>query len=299
MSGWRFGKGLLSVFSGANSKNFVTSAVQRVFAYPLQGYFREMQKGLEAGNYFEYLIRCAFTEFPPETFHLWFLVNLFAYSLVLIPIVAFLKSELGGRVISFIGKLLTRKAGFFVFAAFYIIADFLAGYLPGSFLASWQENTVYALTMFIGLVLVSRREHLDLLQTHRYFYTLLVVVSFPVYFYVLTEPHLRSLPFLLVTLESISRLAIIFAILVFARRFISKGNSFLKYNTEAVYPYYLIHQTISVALSFYVVQLDLGIAPKLLLILSGTVVTTLLIYHFLIRPFNVIRPLFGMKKRQL
>ena len=263
---------------------------------PLQGYFRAVQNGDFQGMYHEYFL-ANLMDFPPETFHLWFLVNLFAYCLVLIPLLAFFKSSRGQEMFSLLGKALVSKWGFFAAVVLYVVAGKVASYLPGRFLASWEENAVYSLTMLVGLVLISRREHLEQLQENRWFYVILAAVAFPTYFYVSLTPSLQRIFLLELVLESIARLSIIFALLVIARKFLRKGNRFLEYNNRAVYPYYLIHQTITVTIAFFIVQLDLPIYAKLLMITLGTGLFTWAGYHFLIRPFKLMRPLFGMKSR--
>jgi glucans biosynthesis protein C len=60
-------------------------------------------------------------------------------------------------------------------------------------------------------------------------------------------------------------------------------------------PFYILHQTVMVAVSYYVVQWHLADGLKLLLIALSAFAITLAIYHFLIRPFNPIRWLFGLR----
>lgn len=266
------------------------------FISPLQGYLRALQQGSFSGNYLEFLTGY-FSDLPPETFHLWFLVNLFGYCLVLIPIIAFLKSKNGEKVLQGVGWLVSTKSGFLITSGVFVVADYFASFIPGAFLVSWQENVVYSGIMLVGMILITRGEFLERLQENRWFYCIFALVCFPIYYFIHESKLPTTMPLLDTFLASVSRLAIIFSLLVLGRRYLSFKSSFLKYNNEAVYPYYLTHQTISVVLAFFVVQLDMGIYPKLGLILAGTVLFTWASYHFLIRPFRLIRPLFGLKAK--
>ncbi len=85
----------------------------------------------------------------------------------------------------------------------------------------------------------------------------------------------------------------------YAGRYLQKPGPLLTYLTQAVYPLFCLHLTISVTLSFLLVPLALPVAVKYVLITSGTIVLSLLIYHLLIRPSVLLRPLFGLTPRQL
>jgi len=69
----------------------------------------------------------------------------------------------------------------------------------------------------------------------------------------------------------------------------------LEYANEAVLPFYILHQTVLICVGYFVVQWPI---PDLLrwaaiLLISFAVIMTL--YEFIIRRFNVMRVLFGMK----
>jgi peptidoglycan/LPS O-acetylase OafA/YrhL len=58
----------------------------------------------------------------------------------------------------------------------------------------------------------------------------------------------------------------IVALLGLARRYLNFNNSVLQYATQASYPFYILHQTIVVAIAFYVVHWNIGITAKFLII---------------------------------
>jgi peptidoglycan/LPS O-acetylase OafA/YrhL len=85
---------------------------------------------------------------------------------------------------------------------------------------------------------------------------------------------------------------------------LSCGMSFLNFTTkrlpeanEAVLPFYVLHQPAIVLIAFYVVQWDMGILPKWLIISTLSLALTLAVYVLVIRRVNVMRWLFGMKSR--
>lgn len=71
----------------------------------------------------------------------------------------------------------------------------------------------------------------------------------------------------------------------------------LTYANEAVYPFYILHQTIIIALGYYLKDADMGFFPKFSIMVTGTFGISWFIYEFGIRRYSIIRPLFGMKPK--
>jgi hypothetical protein len=69
----------------------------------------------------------------------------------------------------------------------------------------------------------------------------------------------------------------------------------LAYGNEAVLPFYLSHQTVILILGFFILDWNMGILPKLLIITVISFPLILALYELLVRPFNVARFLFGMR----
>ena len=90
----------------------------------------------------------------------------------------------------------------------------------------------------------------------------------------------------------------IIAILGFGSRFLNFDNRFLGYATEAVLPFYILHQTVILIIGFFVVQWSMGIAPKYFIIASTSFVAIMAIYELLVRRINVLRFLFGMRLKK-
>jgi surface polysaccharide O-acyltransferase-like enzyme len=80
-------------------------------------------------------------------------------------------------------------------------------------------------------------------------------------------------------------------------RYLSQDSPALRYCGEAVMPFYVLHQPIIVGLGFAVRNVALPVAVKLPLLLATAFVLIVLCYHLLVRPFNAVRFLFGMKPR--
>jgi peptidoglycan/LPS O-acetylase OafA/YrhL len=90
----------------------------------------------------------------------------------------------------------------------------------------------------------------------------------------------------------------IVALLSIAQHFLQVQNRWLHYLNEASYPIYLIHQTIVVTIAFYIVRWNTTITIKFMFISTASLVLTLLVYELLIRRWQPIQVLFGLKPTQ-
>ena len=85
------------------------------------------------------------------------------------------------------------------------------------------------------------------------------------------------------------------AILGYGRRLLNFTNRLQRYANEAAYPFYILHQTVIIAVGFFVVRWDLNLWLKFFIIMALAFGLTLLLYEFGVRRTNVTRFLFGMK----
>jgi glucan biosynthesis protein C len=89
----------------------------------------------------------------------------------------------------------------------------------------------------------------------------------------------------------------VLALLGLGRRYLTASGPTLRYARDASYPFYILHQTVIVAIAFSVVGWHAGVAVKYVAILVAASAGTLLAYECLVRRFNPVRFLFGMKPR--
>lgn len=88
----------------------------------------------------------------------------------------------------------------------------------------------------------------------------------------------------------------VITILGYGKRYLSRGSAFLTWANEGIYPVYILHQTVIVILAYYIVPLNDGIFSKFFFLSFLSLAVTYAIYEVLVRPFNPVRVLFGMKR---
>lgn len=89
----------------------------------------------------------------------------------------------------------------------------------------------------------------------------------------------------------------VLALLGAAHRFLTRVRAGLPYLTESAFPVYWLHQSAIVLLGYPILKLELGIAPKYVLLLLASVSATLAVYHLVVRRFAITRFCTGMKPR--
>ena len=71
----------------------------------------------------------------------------------------------------------------------------------------------------------------------------------------------------------------------------------LPWATQAVYPWYVLHQSLIVLLAYWLVPLQIGPVAEPLLVGVGTVLGCWAITSGLIQRLKWLQPLFGLKQR--
>lgn len=114
---------------------------------------------------------------------------------------------------------------------------------------------------------------------------------------VLTAPDDASEALLLFarTLRGFYLWTALLAILGWAKLLLDHPFRWLPYASEAVYPWYILHQSVTVLLAYWLLPRALGPVVEPALVVLGTVACCVLLHEFIIRRVRWLRPLFGLK----
>lgn len=87
----------------------------------------------------------------------------------------------------------------------------------------------------------------------------------------------------------------IIAIFGFGQAYLNRPSKTLTYMTQAIFPWYILHQTITVIVGYALVTyFDLGLALESTLVIIGTIAGCAIMHEFVIRRVRILRPLFGL-----
>jgi hypothetical protein len=99
-------------------------------------------------------------------------------------------------------------------------------------------------------------------------------------------------------LWSISSWSAVVFVLSVGARYLNANHKVLAYANEAVLPFYLFHQTVILVVGSFVVRWGMGILPKLLIVTVVSLPLILGAYELLVRRFDAVRFLFGMRPKE-
>lgn len=221
--------------------------------------------------------------------HLWFILYLFVFSLVGLPIFLWLRSEKGKRVIQVLGTWSQASLSLIVWGIPLTLAaatNILGGFNP----------LYYFLVFFYGFILASDTrfqqsiDNITWIASAIGIFAAVLNVMMPLSSY--AEWTLQWI--VLGLMYQMGRWALALAVLGLGHRFLNRTNHVLRYASEAAMPFYLLHMTFSVVTGYFAIQLDAPVAVKYPLIVLVATGLTLVAYE-LVRRWNVTRWLFGMK----
>jgi hypothetical protein len=255
--------------------------------------------------------------------HLWFLLDLLAYSVLLLPLFLHLRRPQGRWLVERMGACCQRPWQVFLPALPIVVLEAAFG-TWGS--GGWND---YAYLVFLayGFVISADRRLGEAIERNWRRALLIGVVALPVLFVIAhhdiggTGRNLGSdygpwsvVWRLLKATAGWAWTVAIFGLARFlARRPVSQpprlgvdapvptgtGLSLrdraARYVHEAVLPFYVLHQTPIIVIGFYVVRWRVGVLPKYLTISLASLLVTVLVYGLCVRRTRVTRTLFGMR----
>ncbi|MFC2040777.1 acyltransferase family protein [Chloroflexota bacterium] len=273
---------------------------------PPQVYLERLTHGEFSGGFFQFYYPHYFDgiyafggNFAIIPMHLWYLVLLFTFSLLALPL--FLPStKTRESLISRLGNSFKKPWAllllFVPLAVFALLAD-VAGLGFTRQMGGWDVLS-YLLFFIYGYLVFSNtriQETIEKYSTITLIAALILAVT-GLYLQFGVDMKDSLLTWIGISaLKSLRAWCWIIAILGFGSRFLNFNNRFLGYATEAVLPFYILHQTIILIIGFFVVQWSMGIAPKYFIICTTSFAAIMAIYEILVRRINVFRFLFGMR----
>jgi glucan biosynthesis protein C len=277
----------------------------------LQVYLERLTHGDFSGTYFQFLphyFQGFYTGGNPSAgnfaltgMHLWYLAWLFAFSLLLYPLMRWLVGR-GKRVLEWLGQTLSLPGAVFVLGLPVFLGSLdnqASPFLLGSE-AGWNL-LVYLWLLLCGFLLASSERLLDRVESLRWVSLALAVATIgaglPIAFRGGLPAYGTARYALALGLRGLSAWCWVLAFLGLGRRYLTRRTSFLGYANEAVLPFYVLHQTVILGVGYFVVQWAIPALLKWPIILAISLTVIMALYELLVRRFNGLRVLFGLKWR--
>jgi hypothetical protein len=255
-----------------------------------------------------------FIPYPEGSFswhHLWFIAYLFVFSLIALPFLLYLRSEKSISFRNLVTRVLSSPAGIlFVPGCIILITQaLLRPHFPDEthdLLHDWAFFTFYFCFFLFGMLCYSEKTLWQSIGQHRK--TLLTAALFSLIPFYITYFHFRGIvtfPWSNDTVETIFDIVSFFVswftvitVIAFGQHYLNRPHPWLKHFNEGLYPFYILHQTVIIAIGFYICQLPWGIFAKFWTVSLLTLLSCVGFYFLVIRPFNFVRILFGLKPKR-
>jgi peptidoglycan/LPS O-acetylase OafA/YrhL len=229
--------------------------------------------------------------YAPGPGHLWFLANIFIYTVLLAPLLYILKRNRESRIIRWLAERSKHPVGLLIIMIPFVLETILVNPEPFALYAGTLHGFLYGLLAFLFGFWFALIEDAFRQLVCRWRWLLAVMAS--MLFTVRLVVFELQAPDYMMSVESILW---IFTALGFAAEYLDRSGRVLHYLSQAAYPVYIVHMIFLYLGSFLVFPMAIPAGIKLLMLLAITIIASFAFYEVIIRRRNIIRLLFGLKK---
>jgi peptidoglycan/LPS O-acetylase OafA/YrhL len=283
---------------------------------PIQAFFEYAHKGWwKAPNILKFILngeaRVGFytlvnpIAFRPAVlgvgYHLWFVGGLFLFALLGLPLFLWSKRDAGRRFLGSFARLASWRGGPLVFVIPLVLVRFALQ--PG--LTDWADFFFYFLFFVSGYVLIADERFMQAIRRDWLLHMALGVGG--TLFFLSSELGAPAFDWLgspgtlgfyaSRAVWSLASWCWTMVVMHVGMRYLDFTNSRLGYGREASYPFFFVHQPAIIFIAYYAVQWEVHLLIKMLVVVIGSFALSLALYELLVRRFNPVRALFGMKPR--
>ena len=237
----------------------------------------------------------------PTWNHLWFVAYVWVYTMalgVVLVAVPGLVDWIERRLTSVLSGALLVVLPSIAFAAYRLV---LWPNFPSTMalFGDWYNHAVFATAFLIGFLLARADGFWEAVERQRWWALSFAAALFLSFMTLRWSREAGMLPSLLLRLYGATvygcyQWLCIVAVLGFARRWLTADSAARRYLTDAIFPYYIVHQTAIILIAHELRGRGLAAWLEAGIAMSGTVVICALTYE-IVRRVGVLRPLFGLK----
>ena len=267
---------------------------------PPQVYLERLAHGDWHGGYFDFFFQrvLQFQPYPAGDFswhHLWFIVYLYAYALLLLPLMLWWRSLNRHGV-----RPMVRPGAWLLLLALPLGINeaLLKPHFPEThnLTSDWYIFNHDLLLTVYGFVLASSTGIWDWLAQFRR-KSLVIALTITLGGLSLIEMGVIHRDTAVDSLfANIFTWSWLMTFLGYGRQFLSFSNRLLVWARDASYPIYILHQTVIIVIAWFVIRQPWAPWTKYWVVLGATLVVCVLLYEFLLRRFALLRVAFGIKQ---
>ncbi len=278
---------------------------------PPQAYLEALARGAVESGYAHFLWRYfSFQAWPAGAFlgsefritwnHLWYLPYLLCYTLALIALARWLNRPIGA-----VRRGCDKLRGWSLIVV-PVLPLLLSGllvypYFPGmtfDLLDDWYAHSQFFTFFFYGYLLGTSEPlwaELERLRRRTLAIAVASYLTLLLLYQVLPEEHTAAEHGALLVVVYLNRWIWLATVLGWGHHLLNRPFRWLPYANEAVYPWYVLHQTLTVVAAWWLSTRALGPVLEPVLVLAATLGGCALLHECLIRRVRWLRPLFGLQ----
>lgn len=282
-----------------------------VLVVPPQVYVERLAQGRFQGNYFSFLPRFFQGVYPAGNLtagHLWFLGYLYAYALLTLPLLRWIRDGGGRRWLDRLARFCRRPGGLLWLGVPPVASQLLLrARFPRSltFVDDWAHHAWLLSAFLLGFLLVARREVERALDEQWPFAlapALACTTGIAVFAWVTPRPGVIPTAyggpyFAFWSAFGVAGWCWLLVLLGVARRYVRKRGPVLDYASTLVYPFYIFHQTVIVVLAYVVIRSGVGVWAGFGVLLAGSLAGTLALTEA-VRRWPAVRGLYGYPRKR-
>ena len=310
------GAGVFFAFRKRSLGKFAWERISRLFIpllfgmmviVPPQIYFERLATGANFSYLQFYPSVFEFEPYPEGSFswhHLWFVAYLLLFSLICIPLFAYFRSANGVIALKKLTSYLSASAKIYLILIPGLVINLsLAPLFPTThnLIEDWANFTGSLYLFLLGYLFAFNQDMMESCRKQRKTSLLIALATYFFYIYLWKSEVLLPVleqaerQYIYIVLDTLLGGMAILAVLGYARQHLRFTTPFLQYANNAVYPFYILHQTVIIILAYYLAGYKWMIGPKFFLISLTTFIICLILYE-LVKRTALTRLLFGIKK---
>lgn len=238
-------------------------------------------------------------------YHMWFLGYLFAFSLLALPLLVWLKGETGQRWVEWLVKLCAPRGGILLFILpLVVVRLLLQPFFPIEH--DWSDFFSFGLFFVLGYLMFADERFTQLIRRDWWILLTVGLVGLYAFGAVVTsidEFNMEKAPatwleFLVWVLVAACGWCGTALMLFVGMRYLDHDSKVLRYGQETLLPFFVIHQPVVLAVAYFVVQRQANLWIKFLIVTLASFVISIGLTEWLIKRVAILRLLFGMKSGQ-
>jgi peptidoglycan/LPS O-acetylase OafA/YrhL len=299
------------------SRLVIPLIIGSILLTPIQAYLEALNFGKFEGSFLGYIPvmlarKASHTLISPSVFgiwgyHLWFLGFLFGFSLLALPVFRWLKRQAGQSFTSWLARLAARRGGLLVFVVPLAVSRLVVQPFVPLEEHGWLDFVYFFLFFIYGFIIYSDDRFVSAIRRDRWLLFVSGLVGLVAYFgitavygdVVIDWFQGFVMPWTIVLILTFALMSWGWAlnVLYVAMKLLDRPNRWLAYGNDTLMPFYLLHQPVVIVIAYFVVQWGAGVSVKLLVLTVTSFVASLGLVEVLVRPFDPVRRLFGVKPK--